>query len=324
MENSLINNTADEIVEVDPATLAASPFQVRTLTDSSSRVKARVESVRKNGLIELPVIRRVEGAYQIATGHIRIRACIILGMKKVKCIVRQISDEQMAVVVIEENLKHETLNPIEEAKGYSNLKDKFHWTEEEIAVKFGTTSDVVAQRLRLLTFEQSLQQLIADGLLSVSQGEALNMAPRAKQSDLASRVIREALTVKQITEEAKRLVEQENANKSAIENIGGIVTSVNSRLSGLERRMATSERWLVWLDLDHHHTWKHETCKHNVEGWCQRFSWGNEPIYFEQRLSGVASFKKLENGRWEIQACESVCGHCTVYEPRPSNPTLPK
>ena len=292
------------------------------LDDKDSRVVERVESVRKNGLIELPIVRRTESGYQIATGHIRIRACVILGMTKVECIVRPLTDEQMAVVVVEENLKHETLNPIEQGKGYRNMKDHFNWSEEKIAEKFGTTRHVVAQRLRLLSFQEPLQQLIAEGRFGVSHAEAVNMAPYFKQMDLAKRVLEAGLTVQQTTDEAKRLVAIERANKSAMENIGTIVENFTSWLNQLEGRIFDAERSLAWVELDEGHVWKHKSCMHNVNGWCHRFSWDNEPEYF--LLTDMANIEKREDGKWHIQACAPACGHCTVYEERPSNPQVPK
>ena len=316
----------DEIVALDPRTLAPNPFQVRVLDDKDPRVTERVESIKKHGLIELPIVRRTATGYQIGAGHIRVRACIILGLKEIKCIVRQLSDEEMAAVVLEENLKHETLNPIEEGKGYRNMKDHFHWSEEKVADKFGTTRDRVAQRIRLTTFPESLQRLIVEGRLSVSQAEAVNTAPVSKQMDLARRVVAVGLTVLQTTDEAKQLVEIEKANKSAIENIGGTVSSFNARLRNLESRMSSGEGMLLWVECEEMHVWKSRLCKYNLDGWCDAGNWVDEPTYWERRLAGVANFTKLKDGKWYIQACDSICSRCTVFERRPStpNPETPK
>jgi ParB family chromosome partitioning protein len=232
------NTSKDEIVEVDPRTLLPNPFQVRTLSDSDPRVVARVESIRKNGLLELPVIREVEGGFlQIASGHIRIRALIILNVSKVRCVRRNLSNEQMAVIVLEENLKHESLNPIEEGTGYKNLREKFHWTEEKIAATFGTTRDLVAQRIRLLTFQEPLRQLIASGTLGVSHAEAVVLAPLESQVDLANRVVSEKLTVVQTSAIAKDITARYKTRQQIMNNLDQYISSFNIRLAAVEQRL---------------------------------------------------------------------------------------
>lgn len=304
----------DEIVEIDPVTLLPSPFQVRKISDTDPRVVARVESIRKNGLIELPVIRRANQILQIATGHIRIRACVILGMKTVKCIIRKLTDEQMAIVVVEENLKHETLNPIEEGRGYWNMRDKFHWKEEEIATKFGTTRDVVAQRMRLLTFQEPIQEFVAQGQLSVSHAEAIATAPVQKQLDLARRALDGKLTVIETTTLARKLTEQERTNQQILENIGSTVINLDDRLRGIETR-----RTLTIIGADANGPLlllakpiKTNLCEHNADGICDIIYLSADQV--NDQLCDVT--KKLEDGNWSIRACPSVCSLCELFESR--------
>ena len=109
----MVERSNDMIVEVDPATLLPNPYQVRLPGDASDpNLDELVESIRKTGLIELPVIRKTENGYQIAAGHRRVAACITAGLKSIKCILRDLNDEQMAEVNLEENLKRNSLNPI--------------------------------------------------------------------------------------------------------------------------------------------------------------------------------------------------------------------
>jgi len=315
------DKSGDELVTVDLKNLEPNPFQVRDLTDKDPRVLEKVESIRIHSVIEPPILRRVNGRLQIAAGHIRIAACLILGILTLTCVVRGLTDEQMAVIVVEENVRHQTLNKIEQGRAYRNMKEQFHWTEEQIAVKFGTTRDIVAQRLRLLNFQPGLQQLIADERLTVSHGEAVNMAPIPKQMALAQRVMEKGLTVQQTTDEARQFVETDKANKLATENIAVNFSTINNRLNNLESRMASGETLLLWVDLDEKHVWKCKSCKHNVDDWCQRYNWDDQPTYYDQRLAGVANFKKGDDGKWHIQACPIVCSHCTVYEQRTAEST---
>jgi ParB/RepB/Spo0J family partition protein len=334
-EAGLANNTlGDMIVRVDPRSLSQNQFQVRVLSDTDPRVVAMVDSIRKNGLIEPPVLRRVEGGYQIATGHIRIRASIMLGMTSVECIVRQLTDEQMAIVVVEENMKHESLNPIEEGRGYKNMKDSFHWTEEQIASRFTTTRDVVAQRMRLLTFQEPLQQLIAEKKLDVSHAEAIATVPLPKQLELARTVIEKGLTVKDTTEMAKQLTEQENANKQVLQNIGTIVPGLDGRIKIIENRLAnadqmvkdgTNEKYvsLEEMVMESHIDsvrlegrvnalaagggWKRDNCTHFNGDVCEAWEHPEQIPYVFMRKSG-------SHYRVRVRFHTEVCATCPVFE----------
>jgi len=186
----------------------------------------------------LPIIREVEGGVlQIGSGHIRIAALIILKIGRVKCIKRDLNDEQMAIIVLEENLRHESLNPIEVANGYRNMIEHFKWTEEKTATTFGTTRDIVAQRLRLLTFQEPLQKLIASSTIGVSHAEAVALAPLENQIDLANRVPAERLTVAQTSEMAKDLTARYKTRQQIMNNLDQHISSFNIRLAAVEQRL---------------------------------------------------------------------------------------
>jgi ParB/RepB/Spo0J family partition protein len=305
----------DVIVDIDPSALLPNPYQVRCLADASdSSFDELVESIRKSGLIEFPVIRQTENGYQIATGHMRVAACVKLGLKSVKCVVRPLTDEQMAEVVLEENLKRNSLNPIQEARGYANLRDKFHWSEERIAARFQKTRDIIAQRLRLLTFQEPIQDLVLKGQLTPSHAEAIATAPAPRQLQLARIAVDKRLTVKRTTEMAKEFADIESANQEALENIGPRLGMISTQLAGLNQQIARHESLLAWFEF-HNHTWKAETCKHNNSGVCYRFSWKAEPAW-TTRLGGAVRFVRSTDGSWRVEACGAVCAYCTVYETR--------
>ena len=175
----------DMIIDIDPRLLLPNPYQVRHPGDSDPSLDELVESIRKSGLIELPVVRQTEHGYEIIAGHRRVAACIKAGLKSIKCVVRHPTDVQMVEVNLEENLKRDSLNPIQEARGYTNLRDLFHWPEDRIATRFQKTRDIVAQRLRLLTFQEPVQDLVANGQLIPSHAEAI--ACRKKKSLFSNR-----------------------------------------------------------------------------------------------------------------------------------------
>jgi len=304
----------DRIVEVSPGALAPNPCQIRAIDASDLSLKELAESIQKMGLIEPPIIRPTSRGYEIATGHRRVFCCHrMLGLERIRCIVRCLTDEQMAEVVVEENLKRQSLNPIEEAKGYANLRDRFNWSEEKIAARFSRTRDIVAQRLRLLTFQRPIQDAVAQGLLTVSHAEAIATAPVPKQEQLAKAVMNGKLSVKETTQMAKDLVDRENANKEALENIASRLESFDTQLSGLHQRTTMLEP-VIALILLHRHEWKANNCVHNINGFCNAFAWKKRPSYWAKKLQRAARFSKQTDGNWHVQACGTVCAFCSVYQ----------
>jgi len=308
---------SDVLVEVDVDQLELNPFQVRNSSEVDSAFLELKDSISKFGVIEPPVIRKTDKGLQIAAGHRRVECCKQLGIKKIKCIQRQYADEQMCETILDENLKRKSLNPVEEANGYYNLKEKFSWNEEKIAARFHVSRDIVAQRMRLLSFQKPIQDLVAKGELGVSHAEAITTAPLSKQLELAKVVIIGSLTVKDTTERARLLTEQERANRQATENIGSLVAGFERRIGNLEAISADHQLTINWYDFFAiPHAWKVDSCRHNVGGLCHRFFWHTEPTHWVEKLHGLAEFKKLDDGRWRVQACGSVCSPCNARAQR--------
>jgi ParB family transcriptional regulator, chromosome partitioning protein len=304
----------DRLIELDPATLLPNPYQVRTISPSDPTLDELVESVRKNGLIEPPIVRQTLDGYQIATGHRRVAACIRAGLKEIRCILRDYNDEQMAVAGMEENLKRKSFNPIEEARGYANLRDYFHYTEEKNAATFQTTRDHVAQSLRLLKFQQPIQDLVAQGQLAPSHAEAIAMAPTQSQLELAQTVVNKKLSVKTTTEMAKELVSREKAKQEALDNIDLRLGGLDTQVANLKARIDSHQSQLTKLEF-HEYPWKAEDCRYNIGGFCDTFSWQSIPPDWARRLEGIAQFKMVD-GKARVQACSTVCAYCSFYRSR--------
>lgn len=90
------------------------PFKVR-MDDDMYKL---VESIREQGQIT-PIILRPKGlGYEIISGHRRKKACEIVGLTHVKAIVREMSDEEAIVLMVESNLQRSEILPSEKAFSY--------------------------------------------------------------------------------------------------------------------------------------------------------------------------------------------------------------
>jgi ParB family chromosome partitioning protein len=151
-----------------------------------------------------PIIARPDparGGYEIVAGERRWRAAQMASLHTVPVIVRDLSDLEVLELAIIENVQRTDLNPIEEAAGYSELIERFGYTQEQVADSIGKSRSHLANTLRLLRLPGSVQALVQAG--KISAGHARTLVGRDDAESLAERIVAEQLNVR----EAEALVQ---------------------------------------------------------------------------------------------------------------------
>ncbi|NLN19179.1 MAG: ParB/RepB/Spo0J family partition protein [Firmicutes bacterium] len=168
---------------------------------SREQLEELAASMREHGVLE-PVIVRPKGKdYELVVGERRWRAAQLAGLKVIPAIVRELEDREALELALVENLQREDLNPMEEAEAFRRLADEFGLTQEEIAARVGKRRSTVANRLRLLDLDGSLQDQVRQGRLSAGHARALLAVPDDDdRRQLAERVINEGLSVRAVEE----------------------------------------------------------------------------------------------------------------------------
>ncbi len=170
------------------------------------------ESIRKHGIIQPLLVRPMpDGGYQLVAGERRWRASREAGLSEVPVIIRNLTDSQVAEIALVENLQRENLNPIEEANGYKELKEKYGYTQEEVAEIVGKTRPVVANMMRLLTLPEEICDLLIKGDISTGHAKALLQLPDDEgKKNVAEVIVSKSLSVRQ-TESLVRSMLREKA-----------------------------------------------------------------------------------------------------------------
>jgi len=156
------------------------------------------DSIRQKGLLQ-PIIARPDrerGGYEIVAGERRWRAAQKATLHTLPVIVRELSDQEAAEFALIENVQRTDLNPIEEAIGYSELIEKFGYTQEQVAEVIGKSRSHLANTLRLLRLPASVQVLLQEGRLT--SGHARALIGRDDAEGLAQRIIEEDLNVRAV------------------------------------------------------------------------------------------------------------------------------
>ena len=130
-------------------------------------------SIQASGIIQPVVVRSIGDRFQLIAGERRWRAAQRAGLKKVSAIVREVSDELALEMTLVENIQREDLNAIETARAFDRLMDEFQLTQEAVAERTGKDRATVANAVRLLKLEPTIQEWIEEGKLSAGHGRAL-------------------------------------------------------------------------------------------------------------------------------------------------------
>ena len=140
---------------------------------SDDSIKELAETLDKDGLLQPIVVREDGDQYEIIAGERRYRAAQSLGWTTIPAIVKNMDDEQAASLALIENLQREDLNPIDEAKAYTNLMKLNDLTQTALAKDMGKSQSYVANKLRLLKLGDDVQQALIDGKITARHGRAL-------------------------------------------------------------------------------------------------------------------------------------------------------
>ena len=187
----------EELKLIRISDIQKNPYQPRK-EFSKEKIQELAQSIKENGLIQPIIVRQspVIG-YEILAGERRYRASIEAGLSEVPVIIKKLSDQDMMVHSIIENLQREDLNPIEEAKAYQSLIDK-GYTHADIAEKMGKSRPYITNLVRLLTLPNFILKEVETGKLSQAHARLLIQLPLKEQKNLLNRIQKEDLSVRQV------------------------------------------------------------------------------------------------------------------------------
>jgi ParB family chromosome partitioning protein len=190
--------------EIDIDLIEPSPYQPRTKFREEA-LEELARSILTSGIIQPIVVRPVGNRFQLIAGERRWRAAQRAGLTKVSAIIRQVPDNLALEMTLVENIQREDLNAMEAARAFERLMAEFHLTQELVAERTGKDRATVANAIRLLKLEPSIQEWIEEGKLSAGHGRAL-LAVQDPQLRMryARRAARGGLTVRQVERLAAR------------------------------------------------------------------------------------------------------------------------
>ncbi|MEJ6506921.1 MAG: ParB/RepB/Spo0J family partition protein [Microbacteriaceae bacterium] len=195
------------LAQIAPRAIRANPQQPRR-EFRAEELEELIHSVREFGVLQPIVVRPLDKPdgpirFELIMGERRLRASIAAGLATIPAVVRETADDAMLRDALLENLHRANLNALEEASAYQQLLSDFGITQDELATRLGRSRPQVTNTLRLLRLPLDVQTKVAAGVISAGHARALLSLPdETAMSRLATKIVSQSLTVRQVEEEA--------------------------------------------------------------------------------------------------------------------------
>ncbi len=191
----------NEVVQLYLDDIIPNRFQPREVFDEKA-LKELAVSIKEHGVIQPIIVRNIGNKYEIIAGERRYKASALAGLTKIPAIVRNLDDKESSKVALLENLQRKNLNPMEEARTYQKILEIDQMTQEELAKTMGKSQGAVANKLRLLSLSEAVQDALLKEQISERHARTLlNISDKEKQKEMLKKVIAEKMTVRELEQE---------------------------------------------------------------------------------------------------------------------------
>ncbi len=138
---------AEKVEEIDISKISDFPNHPFKVKDDD-KMEEMVKSIKQYGVI-LPVIVRPkdDGTYEMISGHRRKRACELAGVKQIRTIVKDLSDDEATILMVDSNIQREEILPSEKAFAYKIKLEAMRHQGKNIDIDESETSAPMVQKL---------------------------------------------------------------------------------------------------------------------------------------------------------------------------------
>ena len=120
------------------------PFKVA----DDELMQQTIDSIMQVGVLNPAIIRPApEGGYEMVSGHRRLHAADLAGLKTIPAIVRNLNDDEAVILMVDSNLQRETISPMERAQAYKMKLEALKHQGKRVDLEGKTTSTQIAQKL---------------------------------------------------------------------------------------------------------------------------------------------------------------------------------
>lgn len=191
----------EKVVTLNPADISDfpnHPFKVK----QDEAMAEMVDSVKQYGVLVPALVRpKADGGYEMVAGHRRKCAATLAGITEMPCIVRNLTDDEATIIMVDSNLQRETILPSEKAFAYkmkleamkrqgqrsdltsSPLVSKSR-SNEELGQKNGDSREQVRRFIRLTELIPSVLDMVDSGKIAFRPAVELSYLSKEQQQSL--------------------------------------------------------------------------------------------------------------------------------------------
>ena len=201
--SSEIDATKEEVIEVnisDLHTFKNHPYRVV----DDEKMQETVESIKEHGVLVPGIVRRrINGGYEIISGHRRKRACELAGLTKMPVFVRDLTDDEAIIVMVDSNIQREEILPSEKAKAYKMKYEAMKHqgiskgegsSLEQMSEELGESKTTIQRYITLADMNDDLLHMIDEKKIGLTQGVTISSLSDNEQQKLAD-IIKETSVI---------------------------------------------------------------------------------------------------------------------------------
>lgn len=202
-EESRAESQLEKVVTLNPAEISDfpnHPFKVK----QDDAMAEMVDSVRKYGVLVPALVRpKEDGGYEMVAGHRRKFAAALAELTEIPCIVRNLTDDEATIIMVDSNLQRETILPSEKAFAYkmkldamkrqgqrsdltSRPLDTKSRSDEQLAKDSPDSARQIQRFIRLTELIPSVLQMVDDGKIAFRPAVELSYLSKNQQEALYS------------------------------------------------------------------------------------------------------------------------------------------
>lgn len=231
-----------KVIEIDK--IVPNPYQPRHYFDVEG-IEELAHSIKENGLIQPISVRERKGMYELVVGERRYRALLSLGYKEVEAYVLDENESGSMNKALIENIQRENLSAVEEAKAYVKIMQYQRITQSELAKQVGKSQPSIANKIRLLSLHESIQQAVEAKSISERHARAMLPLNEKQQEKVLKTILQEGLSVEQTEKKIKEI----KGDKKSKPQTKGITRNVQIAINTVKQAVAMIEKTGVKANL---------------------------------------------------------------------------
>lgn len=190
-------NLKQQIISVPIKDILANPEQPRKIFYDEA-IEELSGSIKEYGVLQPIILKKGIDGYIIIAGERRFRAAQMAGLTEIPAVIKDMEEQEAALISLVENVQREDLNFLEEARAYKKLMEDFGLTQVEIAEKVNKKQSTISNKIRILALPEDIQEKLIQNKLTERHARALlKLTEEEDRKKVTERVAANNLNVKQ-------------------------------------------------------------------------------------------------------------------------------